>query len=304
MKKILFIYNPNSGNGRISKHADELKQMFIEPGNIVDTYVTKGPLDAQGKVIRDARQYDLVICAGGDGTLSEVVSGMMDADRRVPIGFIPAGSTNDTRTGFGLPKDIIRAARICLTGTEFETDVGRFNNEYFAYVASLGSVSAVSCFTPQELKRIWGYSAYFITGLKKLIEMESYDMEVEFDGNKIEGNFFMGSVSNAFTVGGFEGLTGGNVDLQDGLFEVCLFRRPNNIIEVSKEIDRLLIHNKTDRQILDDVVLRFKAQNVIFRSDDPVQWVRDGENGGKHKEAVIEVCNKAVTIISNRTNYY
>ena len=234
MKDILFIYNPRSGKGKITHHLQDIVEILSGDNRPVDLYETKGPLDAMNKVQSEAGSYRLVVCAGGDGTLSEVVSGMMHREQRTPIGFIPVGSTNDTRSGFGLPKNFLEAARVCLHGTPFRTDIGRFNDEYFTYVASLGSLSAVSCFTSQEMKRILGHGAYLIEGIKQLIRMESYDMEVEFGDNVISGEFFLGLVTNAVSVGGFEGITGGNVDLADGLFEVSLLRKPSNIIEFGK----------------------------------------------------------------------
>jgi len=298
MKNILFVYNPNSGKGKIRSKADDICSLFENEGHKVDIYQTKGPLDAQNKVCQSAYLYDMVVCAGGDGTLSEVVSGMMETKKKVPIGFIPAGSTNDTRPGFGIPKDILDAARVCLDGKEFQTDVGMLNDEYFTYVASFGSLSAVSCFTPQDMKRILGHGAYLIEGIKQLLKMESYQLRAEFDGNVIEGDFFLGLITNSFSVGGFEGITGGHVDLQDGRFEAALLKRPHNIMEFSREVDKMLIHNKEDRQILDDVVVRFSTDKLVSSSDTPIQWVRDGENGGKHKNAVINVCSRAVTIMS------
>lgn len=300
MDNILFVYNPNSGKGHITGHVDEIAKILSSGGHTVDAYGTKCPLDAMNKVQCDAGNYDLVVCAGGDGTLSEVVSGMMHRKQKIPIGFIPIGSTNDTRSGFGLPKDILEAARLCLNGVPFRTDVGRFNDEYFTYVAALGSLSAVSCFTSQDMKRILGHGAYLVEGIRQLLKMESCEMQVEFDNKVIEGDFFLGLVTNSMSVGGFEGITGRHVDLQDGLFEVALLRKPRSILDFTREIDMMLIHNKEDRQILDDVVVRFRTDHVIFRSEAPVQWVRDGENGGKHRTAEIEVCKKAVTIISAR----
>lgn len=298
-KDILFLYNPRSGKGKITHHLKDITDVLSETGRQVDVYETKAPLDAMNKVQTDAFDYQMVVCAGGDGTLSEVVSGMMQRKDRIPIGFIPVGSTNDTRPGFGLPKDMIEAARLCLTGTPFQTDVGRFNDEYFTYVASLGSLSAVSCFTSQDMKRILGHGAYLIEGIRQLIRMESYDMEVQFADTRIRGEFFLGLITNAVSVGGFEGITGGNVDLADGRFEAALLKRPQNILEFGREIDKMLIHNKEDREVLDDVVIRFRTDRLTIRSDEPVQWVRDGENGGKHKTAEITVCNKAVTIMSS-----
>ena len=303
MENILFIYNPNSGKGRIAEYLDGIKEILTEGGRNIDIYKTKGAQDAMFKVQKDAAGYDLVVCAGGDGTLSEVVSGMMHLKNRVPIGFIPAGSTNDSRLGFGLPKDILEAAPVCVEGVPFETDVGRFNDEYFIYIASLGALSSVACFTPPDMKRLLGHGAYVIEGFKQLIRMESSEMTVEFDGQEIKGDFFLGFVSNSMTVGGFEGIMGGDVDLQDGLFEVTLFKRINNIMDFTMEVDKMLIHNKPDGPELDDVIVRFKTGKVKFLSDKPIQWVRDGENGGEHKVAEIEVCRKAVTIMSARKDH-
>ena len=298
-RDILLIYNPRSGKGRITDHLTEITGILGEYGGRVDVYGTKAPLDAMNKVQTDAQKYGLVVCGGGDGTLSEVVSGMMHLEKRVPIGFIPAGSTNDTRPGFGLPKNILDAAKLCIHGKPFRTDVGRFNDEYFTYVASLGSLSAVSCFTSQEMKRILGHGAYLIEGIKQLLKMESCDMEVEFQDTVIRGEFFLGLITNAVSVGGFEGITGGHVNLADGIFEVSLLKKPSNLLEFGREINKMLIHNKEDREILDDVVIRFQTDHLIIRSDQPVQWVRDGENGGKHKKAEISVCKQAVTIMSS-----
>ena len=263
-KDILFIYNPHSGKGKVETYLQDITQILQESGRRVDVYRTKAPLDGMNKVQTDAGRYGLVVCSGGDGTLSEIVSGMMHLEERVPIGYIPAGSTN-TRAGFGLPKNILDAARLCINGRPFQTDVGQFNDEYFTYVASLGSLSAVSCFTSQEMKRILGHGAYLVEGIKQLIKMESYDMEVEFDDKVISGEFFLGLVTNAVSVGGFEGVTGGNVDLADGVFEVALLKKPSNIKEFGREINKMLIHNKEDRHVLDDVVIRFQTDHLVIR---------------------------------------
>ena len=300
MKKILFIYNPKSGKGKISRYVGDISAYFESQGCQVDTHCTCAALDGQNVACARAGDYDLLVCSGGDGTLSEIVSGVMESGRNIPIGFIPTGSTNDTRPGFGIPKkDIMGAARLCLEGVPYQVDVGKFNNEYFTYVASLGSLSAVSCFTPQKLKSIMGHSAYIVEGIKELIKMDSYNMQICFDDQVIEGDFFLGLVTNSLQVGGFQGITGAHVDLQDGMFEVCLVKRPSKVGDLGKEVDKLFIHNRDEIQLENDVVIRFKTNKVVFRSDAPVQWVRDGENGGKHNEAAIEVCPKAVTIMSS-----
>ena len=297
-KKLLLIYNPNSGKGRFKEHLDDCLKIFKDSGYDPEVYETKAPLDAEAYVSDHAHEFDRLVCAGGDGTLSEVVSGMMRSRKRIPIGMIAAGSQNDSAVGFKWPKDIKKAAALSISGREFLSDVGRLNDEYFTYVASFGALSAISCFTSQKAKKVLGVGAYLAEGVKQLLKMESYNMTVRFNDNEINGDFYLGLVTNAMSVGGFKGIAGNDVDLQDGLFEVLLLKKPDNIIEFSREVDSVLIHNKDNGEILTAPVIRFKTDKVEFISEEPVQWVRDGENGGRHEKAVILNDQRAVSFIT------
>lgn len=301
-KKVLFLYNPNAGKGVVAKHLDEITEVFEEHGYFVGIYRTQAPGDGRVKVLQKAPQVDLVVCAGGDGTLSEVVSAMMrfPAEERKPIGFIPAGSTNDTGKSFGLPKEVKEAAEIAVGGEPFCTDIGRFNDTFFTYVASFGRLSAVSCFTPQEKKKRWGYLAYLTEGIKVLLHLDSYDLKITYedkDGNEqvIDDHFFLGMITNTLSVGGFSGITGDNVNLQDGLFEVVLCKRPTSLRQFGRLIDTLLL--AANKNWCNDIVTKFKTRKIKVESSDSVQWVIDGENAGKHKEVAIQNDHHAIDIM-------
>lgn len=302
MKKVLFIYNPNAGKGKILHHLNEIRAVFEDEGDEITLYKTKAPLDGKREIIEHAHMYDLIVCAGGDGTLSETVSAMMalkEEDRKT-IGYIPTGSTNDTGKSFGLPRDILDDAKVAAKGVAFSTDVGTLNGMYFTYVASFGKLSAVSCFTPQDLKRKFGHAAYISEGIKALLNLESYDMTVAYEDaegtvHEEEGDYYLGMVTNSFSVGGFRGITGKSVNLQDGLFEVILLKRPKNLVDFAKQVGDILIAPDKDKSTVE--VRKFKAKNICFSSKNDVQWVIDGEDGGKHKVVNIDNRRKAVQIM-------
>lgn len=301
-KKLLFIYNPNAGRSIIPKHLDEVTDIFEKAGYSVFLYRTQHPGDATREVRLNAKEADLIVCSGGDGTLSEVVAGMMQfpENERKPIGFIPAGSTNDTRKSYGLPASIKEAAKVAVSGQSFYTDIGHFNNTYFTYVASLGRLSAVSCFTPQDVKKRWGHLAYLVEGLKVLLHLDAYDLVIRYldaEGNeqKIEDNFFLGMITNTMSVGGFSGITGNHVDLQDGLFEVVLCKRPRSLSQFSLLVNNIFLAENKDWN--NEVVTKFKTSRIQIESMDEVQWVIDGENAGKHKTVSIENDQKALSIM-------
>ena len=303
MKKVLFVYNPNAGKGRILNHLDDVVKILEEEGGFqVALYRTKGPLDGKREVQENIETFDRIVCAGGDGTLSEMVSAMMELpeDKRKPIGFIPTGSTNDTGKSYHLPPEITEAVRVAATGDAFATDIGRMNDTYFTYVASFGKLSAVSAFTPQEMKRVFGYGAYLGEGIKALVNMESYILRVEYedaDGkNHVEeGDYYLGMVTNTLSVGGFSGITGNTVNLQDGLFEVVLLRRPGTVLDFSKQVGTMFLNQ--DKDSSNEVVSKFKAKKLLITSENEVQWVIDGEDGGKHRDVDIQIYNKAVQIM-------
>ena len=175
-----------------------------------------------------AKEYDIVVCSGGDGTLDEVVTGMIRSGFRTPIGYIPAGSTNDFGGSLGLPKNMVHAAETIVKGNDFACDVGSFNQDIFVYIAAFGLFTDVSYETGQDMKNVLGHMAYLLEGMKRLPAIRSYPMRVTYDDTTIVDDFIFGMITNSVSVGGFKRITGKNVKLDDGVFEVTLIKRPKN----------------------------------------------------------------------------
>lgn len=291
MKKLLFVVNGHSGKGQIKNKLLDIIDIMIKEGYHVQVHTTQEREDATKVVREQAKYYDLVVCSGGDGTLDEAVTGMMQSEVRTPLGYIPAGSTNDFANSLEIPKDMIQAAKTAVLGVPFSCDVGEFNGDYFIYVAAFGIFTDVSYATSQELKNALGHVAYILEGAKRLHTIKSYHMRVEYDGNEIEGDFLLGMITNSTSVGGFKNMTGKDVKLDDGMFEVTLIHKPKNIIELNTIIASL----KDETDLIDS----FRADSVKFYSEEEIPWTLDGEFGGDHKEVQIKDHCKAVDIMIN-----
>ena len=294
MKKLLFVVNGHSGKGQINNKLLDIIDIIIKEGYHVQVHTTQEREDATKVVREQAKYYDLVVCSGGDGTLDEAVTGMMQSEVRTPLGYIPAGSTNDFANSLEIPKDMIQAAKTAVLGVPFSCDVGEFNGDYFIYVAAFGIFTDVSYATSQELKNALGHVAYILEGAKRLHTIKSYHMRVEYDGNEIEGDFLLGMITNSTSVGGFKNMTGKDVKLDDGMFEVTLIHKPKNIIELNT-----IIASLTNLKDETDLIDSFRADSVKFYSEEEIPWTLDGEFGGDHKEVQIKDHCKAVDIMIN-----
>ena len=294
MKKLLFVVNGHSGKGQIKNKLLDSIDIMIKEGYHVQVHTTQEREDATKVVREQAKYYDLVVCSGGDGTLDEAVTGMMQSEVRTPLGYIPAGSTNDFANSLEIPKDMIQAAKTAVLGVPFSCDVGEFNGDYFIYVAAFGIFTDVSYATSQELKNALGHVAYILEGAKRLHTIKSYHMRVEYDGNEIEGDFLLGMITNSTSVGGFKNMTGKDVKLDDGMFEVTLIHKPKNIIELNT-----IIASLTNLKDETDLIDSFRADSVKFYSEEEIPWTLDGEFGGDHKEVQIKDHCKAVDIMIN-----
>ena len=205
-KKLLFVYNPHSGKGMIKQNLSDIMDCLIKADFEVTIYATQAAGDAVNKCCEEAKNYDRIVCSGGDGTLDEVVTGVMKSGHRVPIGYIPAGSTNDFGNSLGIDKEMLSAAHIAAGEHSFLCDVGRFGEDYFVYVAAFGIFTEVSYATDQNLKNMLGHAAYILEGMKQLWDIPSFRMLVEHDGNIFYDEFIYGMVTNTMSVGGFKGI--------------------------------------------------------------------------------------------------
>lgn len=294
MKKVLFVLNPKSGKEQIRNKLLDILDVFSKAGYEVTTYVTQKPGEAMSVVRLYGGDKDLVVCSGGDGTLNEVVSGLMGlkTEPKPAIGYIPAGSTNDYASSLGISRNMKRAAEVVVEGGDFAVDVGKFGSEqYFVYVAAFGAFTEVSYKTPQETKNFLGHQAYMLEAVKRITNLKSYKMKFEWDDQVLEDEFILGMVTNTISIGGFKGLVGLDVALDDGEFEVLLVRMPKAPKDITSIVSYLLTKEGEN-----DCVYKFRAKNIKMTSSDPVDWTLDGEFGGKKSEVVIQNLEKALII--------
>lgn len=296
-KKALFIINPKAGKGKIRLRLMEILDIFTKGGLETTVYLTQSARDAYQKAKEYADQIDLVVCSGGDGTLDEVVTGLTEAGRLdIPVGYIPAGSTNDFANSLFFPKTMAECAEMVTKGNVYQCDIGKFNEHTFAYVAAFGLFTDVSYATDQDLKNVLGHLAYILEGMKRIWDIKSYHMTVETEDQVIEEDFMVGMITNSRSVGGFKNLTGKNVDMNDGLFEVTLIVKPRNPIEFQEILTALLTaEDKTN------MVYSFKTSRLKIMAEEEIPWTLDGEYGGSPTDVVIENRHKALNILLTST---
>ena len=291
MKKMLFIYNPHAGKGRIHSALAEVIDRFAAEDYLVTVYPTRGRADATDAAARLGGDYDRVVCCGGDGTLSEVVAGMLQLKRPPVLGYIPAGTTNDFSHNLHLPRGMAAAASCAAAGVPRPCDMGRFNGRSFLYVAAFGAFTDVAYDTPQQLKNMFGHMAYVLGGAAKLPNLQTYSLRVEYDGGVLEGDYLFGMVSNTISVGGFRGIRADQVSLDDGQFEVFLVKMPHTPADYQSLIQSMV------QQKPHGCVTGFSTSRVRFTAPTPLSWTLDGEFGGAHTQAEVEVLPQALTLV-------
>lgn len=291
-ERLLFIFNPRSGQGKVKENLADIIDTMVKADYEVTVYTTQCQGDAVKKAREEAKNYDRIVCSGGDGTLDEVVTGVMSSGSCLPVGYIPAGSTNDFGSSLGIDKDMIRAAQIAAGSRFFPCDIGRFNDDYFVYVAAFGLFTEVSYQTSQDMKNVLGHMAYILEGMKQLWDIPSCRMQVEYDGNVLYDEFIYGMVTNSLSVGGFKGIIPGEVSLDDGVFEVTLIRMPKNPIELNSIITFL---TGIDRD--SEMVYSFQTAYLKLTASEEVAWTLDGEFGGNHQQVTIENRKQALEIL-------
>lgn len=295
MKKLLFIFNPHSGKGQIKGNIAEILDIFTKSGYEVTVRPTQATLDAYDYIRLHANEYDRIVVSGGDGTLNEAVKGIMsfDISERKKLGYIPAGTTNDVATTLGIPKNMIEAAKIAANGEPFQCDIGQFNDATFNYVAAFGAFTEVSYDTPQESKNALGHMAYLWEGIKLLPNLTSHHVKITHDGGEFEGDIFLCIILNSTSVAGIHN-TGKimNVDLNDGLFEMLVFKKSTNLLEFQAILTGLMKGEASG-----DGYVILKSSSFEFKSDDKIKWTLDGEYGGATDHAKVKVLHSAITYI-------
>ena len=286
-KKLMLIVNPAAGRGGYKQGFTEALKTLDDGGYRTTLFYTTASGEATDFAAQYAAGFDAVACIGGDGTLSEVITGLMRLERsaRPPLGYIPMGTANDVASTLSLPKnDTLAAARRIVRGRAHPYDVGGFGeNGYFAYIAAFGAFTEVSYATPQDRKKRLGHLAYVLEGMAALPKIESYKTRVEYDGGVFEGELVYGSMSNSTSVAGIVRLREEMVCLGDGMSELVLVRDPGTIEGLSEIVTSVLTQRfDSDRLI----ILHTRSARFIFEKD--VAWTRDGEAGGEYRDITLK----------------
>ncbi|MBR4942290.1 MAG: YegS/Rv2252/BmrU family lipid kinase, partial [Clostridia bacterium] len=238
--------------------------------------------------------YDRLICSGGDGTLSEVVNGVINSGHNIPIGYIPCGTTNDFADTLGLGTNIKKAAEFAAGGEPVVCDVGSFNGKFFTYTAAFGLFSEVAYITPQSIKSVIGRAAYLLNGAESMIEAKPQHLRVSFNGEVIEEDFLFGMISNSKSIGGFKGIGGISVELSDGLFETVLVKMPKNVNDM-----QLIMRAFMQKDLRPEFgVYSVKSSNITVEAFGETTWTLDGDYGGAPSKVEISVLKEAVSYIA------
>lgn len=280
---MMLIINPMAGKGGFKDNISDVLETLCMAGATVTVYMTKYSGHATELVRDNGAKYDTVVCCGGDGTLSETISGLMELEKRPRLGYIPMGTANDVASTLQIPNKPQEAAEIIMRGHTIPFDVGNMDGNYFTYICAFGAFTEVSYETPTESKQTLGHLAYVLEGLGHLGSITPEQLIVEYDDGEIEGDFIFGAVTNTTSIAGLVKLDDGIVSLGDGKFEVILINNPKNIIDLNVIVMGILSQNYNP-----DYVKLIKTSKVKFTFDKEVKWTRDGEDGGAYKEIVIE----------------
>ena len=286
MKKMLFIMNPYAGKRRANKYLADILEMFNRADYLVTVHMTAGPGDATAVVQALAPGMDIVVCCGGDGTFNETVAGLLKANVDIPVGYIPAGSTNDFAASLHLPTEPLEAAQEIVEGVPVSYDAGSFCGRFFSYVASFGAFTRTSYTTPQSIKNALGHTAYVLSGISELSQIRPEHIRMEINGEVVEDDFLFGAICNSTSVGGILTLDPKQVDMADGKLEVLLVRSPQSLLELTECIAAV-----QSQQYNNCEMITFRSGSKIEITADPeMPWTRDGEREDGHEH--ITVVNK------------
>ncbi|MBR2674106.1 MAG: YegS/Rv2252/BmrU family lipid kinase [Mogibacterium sp.] len=296
-KKLLFIMNPKSGVMLAPKHMAEIVGIFSNAGYLTEVLMTRGKGDARDFASEYGGEASIVAISGGDGTFNEVVDGLIRAGHKTPIGYIPAGSTNDFAHSIGLPKQILDCAGIIVNGSPISVDIGSFNDRKFSYVASFGAFTSATYSVPQNLKNIFGHAAYIMTGIKEIAELKPIHAKFISDKDTsyakvYEGDYVIGAICNSRSVGGILHLENLGVDMNDGHMEVLLVKMPTDIIQLSEIAVSML-----SGTFQSDQIESFTTSNLEVEIQDGVHWTLDGEYEEGRERCEIKILPSAISVI-------
>jgi len=289
----MFIFNPQAGKGKVKNSLYAIIDGFFSMGDLVTCFPTAYKNHAIELIKTYADDYDLLICSGGDGTLNEVINGLLQIKKRIPIAYIPTGTVNDFANTLHLSGNVNKAMETFKKNHVFYSDICSFNDRYFTYVAAFGAFTEVSYDTPQATKNMLGRAAYFLEGLKRLPKITTYHMRIVASDRIIEDDFVFGAITNARSVAGFQSINTKNALLDDGEFEVLLLRMPQNPLDLQIIISALL-----KQEINEKFMEFFTSQSLLIESDSNANWTLDGEEGGNPTLIQVTIKNKAIPFLT------
>lgn len=293
-KKLLLIVNPCSGLAKMRTELLSVVEIFSAADYLVTVYPTKARDDAKNYVASLKQdEFELIVVCGGDGTLNEVITGLMTSNVKCKLGYIPSGTLNEWSTGLNISKNITDAAKDIVNGQEISLDIGKFGEKYFSYTASFGAFTSASYTAPQNVKNVLGQAAYFFEGIKSLSSIKPIHLKFKSGEREIEGDFLFGAISNSLSVGGIVKFNQNTVKLNDGLFEVLLIRNPENILKLQPLIDGIL-RQEFDREGMEF----FHTDEITVFADQEVSWTLDGEYAGGSECIQIKNINNAISLIT------
>lgn len=291
-KRFLLIVNPVSGRGTLRPKLWQILNIFSEASIATTVMFTQKRGDATEFAKSCPKDFDAVVCAGGDGTLNEVISGLMQNPHRHILGYIPVGTTNDLAKSLGLAKSPIQAARDIINGSPKSIDIGLFGDRYFNYIASFGAFTEASYNATQEAKNVLGHFAYILEGIMSVANIRPYNAKFTFNDTVVEGEFIFAAISNTTSVGGVLKLKDALVALNDGEFELLLVRRPNDIVQLNK-----IVGDIVSQKFEGDMVNLYHASEITVECDEDIDWTLDGECEHAGKSAHIKNVPSAIHLI-------
>ncbi len=279
MKKVLLVYNPASGNGLFKDHLDEVVsnlQNGSEFSFVSTIRINKG-IDLNSEfMVEQYRSSDLIVVAGGDGTVGSICDILIKYNIDVPIGLIPAGTANDFAMYLKMPKDPVAASLAIAQGTPINCDVGCVDGKHFINVVACGSFANTSEETNAAIKPKLGVFAYYLTAIEKLHTYEPMSIRITYDETVIETKALLVLVLNSSNVGGFANLSPKS-SINDGMLDLLVFKNDGKIINSAKTfVDVLRGQHLENQDVISVQATNFKIENIY---DDKIYLDVDGDKG-------------------------